>query len=141
MADGAIRQSQTVVSGGVELVEPAKVIQMGLSFTHAIEPLPPSASGGQGAGPGMKYRPVSFTFRIKDTAALRLDTGRGFKDISFRKLGQNLLDAAVPVFTGDKKIRTLGWRRDGVDRMWRIEDDAPMPFTLLSVTSEISVNQ
>ena len=88
----------------------------------------------------MKYRPISITFRLKDSSALRLDSGRGYSDISFRKFGHGLLDRAVPVFTGDKKIRTIGWRRDGIDRLWRIEDDAPMPFTLLSVTSEISVN-
>lgn len=141
MADGAIRQSQTVSVGAVELVEPAKNVQVGLGFSHVIEPLPPSTGSGKGAAQGVKYRPVSFTFRIKDTAALRLDAGRGFTNISFRKLGQKLLDAPVPVFTGDKKIRTLGWRRNGVDRLWRIEDDAPMPFVLLSVTAEITINQ
>lgn len=140
MADGAIRENITVKGGAVALAEAARDIQIGLAFSHVIEPLPPSASGGRSAGPGMKYRPISITFRLKDSSALRLDSGRGYSDISFRKFGHGLLDRAVPVFTGDKKIRTIGWRRDGIDRLWRIEDDAPMPFTLLSVTSEISVN-
>jgi hypothetical protein len=55
-------------------------------------------------------------------------------------LGDGLLDAPVAPFTGDKSVRALGWRPAGVEPLWRIGGDAPLAFTLLSVTTELKVN-
>jgi hypothetical protein len=43
-------------------------------------------------------------------------------------------------FTGDASLRGLGWRRDRLAPLWRITGDAPLPLTLLSVTTEIRMN-
>jgi hypothetical protein len=43
-------------------------------------------------------------------------------------------------FTGDTKLRGLGWRRDSMAPLWRITGNAPLPLTLLSVTTEIRMN-
>ncbi|HBC08191.1 MAG TPA: hypothetical protein DC046_11515 [Rhodospirillaceae bacterium] len=83
---------------------------------------------------------VAATYRLKDTSALRLDTGRGFVDVPFREFGNDLLDAPPVAFSGDRTVRAFGWRRDGTQSLWRIEQDTPLPFTLLSVTEEVNVN-
>jgi len=144
IADGAQR-ADTVVSGGtVTLDEPASEVRIGLPYTHAIEPLPPAiqtAEGGsQGGTLGGKVRPVAITLRLQDTAVLRLDTGRGFVDAPFKGFGDDLLDRPPQPFTGDKRVRALGWRKDGTEPLWRIEQSIPLPFTLLSVTTEITIN-
>jgi len=72
---------------------------------------------------------------------LRLDVGRGLHDIALRQLGEDpILDSAPPSVSGDIRVRALGWQPDGTRALWRIEQDVPLAFTLLSVTTEIKVN-
>lgn len=137
VADGAVRPEAAIAGGGITLEEPATRVQVGLGYRHVIEPLPVNTTAG---GPGGKVRPISVTFRLHQTAALRLVTSRGPMLVPFRRFGQTVLDEPLPVFSGDKTVRTLGWMNDGIKPLWRIEDDAPLAFTLLSVATEISVN-
>jgi hypothetical protein len=95
---------------------------------------------GRAGSLGGRLRPVAITLRLQGTAVLRLDTGRGFTDVPFKSFGDGILDAPPQPFTGDKTVRALGWRRDGTEPLWRIEQSTPLPFTLLSVTTEVSVN-
>lgn len=135
VADGAPRGAFTVQSGGVTLDEPAGAVQIGLGFSHVIEPLPPQllSAGGSRSGP---LRLVAASFRVLETAALSVDLGRGAQPVPFRRLDTALLDAAPPRFTGDVTLRAFGWRRDTMRPLWRIEGDMPLPLTLLSVTIE-----
>ncbi len=138
LADGAIMADQEVQSGSVTLSEPASAVQIGLPYTHIIEPLPPNEAGQVGAG--RKIRLIEGIFRVQDTAAMRLDVGRGLRDVSLSRFDDGLLDVPNPQISGDIRIRALGWQKSGVAPLWRIEQNAPLPFTLLCVTSEIKVN-
>ncbi|MCK6417829.1 MAG: hypothetical protein L6Q57_02680 [Alphaproteobacteria bacterium] len=138
IADGVPVGNKTVTSGEVVLDDPALSVQIGLPFTHRIEPLPPSDIGN--AGSGRRVRLVQGIFRVQDTAALRLDVGRGLKDVPLRQFGAPILDAPPPLTSGDIRVRALGWQNDTTKALWRIEQDAPLPFTLLSVSTELKVN-
>lgn len=135
VADGAPRGLADVAAGAVTIDPPASSVQVGLGYSHLIEPLPPLLlwPGGARAAP---VRLVAATFRLLHTAALSVDLGRGARPVPFRRLDTALLDAAPPVFTGDVTLRGLGWRRDTLLPLWRIEGDTPLPLTLLSVTTE-----
>ncbi|HWT07934.1 MAG TPA: hypothetical protein VN329_02145 [Roseomonas sp.] len=136
LADGAPRAPAIVGGGAVMLDQPARAAQIGLAFRHEIEPLPPDLIGAGSAATG-PLRLVAATFRLLETAALSVDLGRGAEPVPFRRLDAALLDAAPARFTGDVTLRGLGWRRDRLRPVWRIEGDAPLPMTLLSVTTEI----
>lgn len=136
LADGAPVADKVVSGGSVTLEQDASAVEIGLAFTHVIEPLPPSV-GVKGGGP---VRPIAITFRLKDTAALRLDSGRGYQDIPFKRFGAAALDQPPETFSGDKTVRALGWRRDGTTTLWRIEQEIPLDFQLLSVATELSAN-
>ncbi|MDJ0386731.1 hypothetical protein QMO56_01280 [Roseomonas sp. E05] len=135
VADGAPRGSAVVTSGGVSIDPGAFSVQVGLGYSHVIEPLPPQmmSAGGSRSGP---IRLLSIGFRILETAALTVDLGRGLQTVPFRRMDTPLLDAAPPRFTGDVTLRAFGWRRDTMLPLWRIEGDTPLPLTLLSVTTE-----
>jgi len=139
LADGQVQASKTVTSGQITLDEAALEVQVGLPFTHIVKPLPPSAVSG--AGGARRVRLVEASFRLQNTAALRLDIGRGLNDVALRQLGEDdILDAAPPAVSGDIAVRSLGWATDATKPLWRIEQDVPLPFTLLSVTTELKVN-
>ncbi|MBL6945708.1 MAG: hypothetical protein ISR47_03625 [Rhodospirillales bacterium] len=140
LADGAVRGDAVVSSGQVVLDPPAAEIQMGLGFSHVVEPLPPASPELGGASQGGKVRLIEATFRLHETSALRLDTGHGFTEIPFKRFGGSALDSAPPVFTGDKTVRAYGWKHRGTDPLWRIEHDAPLPFTLLAIACNVSAN-
>lgn len=139
LADGAPRVDATVTDGGITLEYEASSIEAGLGFEHLIEPMPPVLSNVN-SGMGTKVRPLSVTFRLLDTSALRLDVGRGYADVPFQSLGPALLDQPPPAFTGDKTVRALGWRTVGPEALWSIRQDTPLPFTLLSVATKIAAN-
>ncbi len=140
LADGADRGEKTVSGGAVSFDETASAVEIGLPFSHKIEPLPPAIQTGQGGNQGGRLRPVAITFRFQNTAALHLDSGRGPVEVPFRVFGGTALDAPPAAFTGDKTVRALGWRRDATRSLWRIDQVTPLPFTLLSVVTEVSVN-
>lgn len=137
LADGGTIADLPVAGGGIVLAEPASTIQAGLPYTHEIEPLPPTVPGGAGIGPGMTVRLVKGCFRVLDTQALHIDTGRGLTPIPFRRFGKDCFDAAPPSFSGDVQIRAIGWKRDAMQPLWRISQDVPLPCTVLSVSTEM----
>lgn len=138
VADGAPREGATVLGGTVTIDPPALGVQIGLPFRHLIEPLPPDLATPVGVR-AAPLRLVSVTFRLLETATFAVDLGRGSKPVPFRRLGTALLDAAPPRFTGDVRLRSIGWQRDAARPLWRIEDDTPLPMTLLSVTTDMRI--
>lgn len=136
LADGAPRETETVVGGAVTLDPPARTAQIGLRFGHQVEPLPPELLSAIGAR-SAPLRLVSVSFRLLETQALEVDLGRGRVPVPFRRFDTPALDAPPPRFTGDVRIAALGWRRDALRPLWRIEGEVPLPFTLLSVTTEM----
>lgn len=139
IADGVVLPDQTVTGGAVTLSEAASEVEIGLPYTHIVEPLPPSALAD--AGIGRKVRMVEGIYRVQNTSALRLDVGRGLHDITLNQIGEDpILDSPPPQVSGDIKVRALGWQVDGTKPLWKIEQSAPLPFTLLSVTMELKIN-
>ena len=138
LADGEVQSDKTVASGAITIDEAASNVQIGLSYTHKIEPLPPSETGA--AGGARKARLIEAVFRLQDTAALRLDIGRGLNDVSLRQIGEPILDTPPTPVSEDITVRALGWQADRQKPLWTIEQSVPLPFALLSVTQEIKVN-
>lgn len=139
VADGVVLDHQTVTAGQITLTSPATNVQIGLSYTHIVEPLPPATVGdGQMI---RKVRMVEAVFRLLNTSALCLDVDRGLKNISLRQIGEeDILDAPPPLVSGDIHVRALGWRHELSKPLWKIEQSTPLPFTLLSVMTELKIN-
>lgn len=139
-ADGAAVGLAQVADGSVLLDTPARKVEIGLPFTHEIEPLPPVLGGT--SGQGVLARLIRATFRLLGTACLRVDTGRGFVPAPFRNISaDSLLDSGPARFSGDIALRALGWRRDATQPLWRIAQDDPLPCTVLSVTTEMKASE
>jgi hypothetical protein len=139
VADGRVQSVKTVSAGEVTIDDAALKIEIGLNYTHVIEPLPTGIVSE--AGSSRAVRLIEAVFRVRDTSALRLDTGRGLRDIPLRGFAdEELLDAPMPMVSADIKVRAFGWIRDMTKPLWRIEQDLPLPFTLLAVNMEVNAN-
>lgn len=139
LADGVERGTATVQAGVVNLPAPATRLVAGLPFAHVVEPLPPNLLNL--GGEGRAVRLAEAVFRLEETQALRVDVGGGLYDPPLHAFGPQPAEGEPPApVTGDVKVRALGWSRN-VDRpLWRIEQDAPASFTLLSVIMDLKVN-
>jgi hypothetical protein len=140
VADGIVRDQATVIDGAITLAQPARTVQIGLPYTHIIEPLPAYQPSGTGVTQGSATRLVRATFRLLETAALTVDTGQGLRPLPFKTFGPGALDSPITPLTGDKTVRALGWTRGEPVPLWRIEQSDPLPCTVLSVLNKISSN-
>lgn len=130
--EGAVTRV-TVASGAVILPEATRRVTIGTAFAHEVEPMPVAVQSGRGVSFDHAYRPVRVSFRVIDTGALRADVGHGPRPVIA------LAPGAVPV-TGDYALRAMGWRRGLGQPPWRVIQDDPVPSTILSVSTEIKVN-
>lgn len=141
-ADGAVLPSLPVRQGGVVLENPAAALEAGLPFTHIVEPLPPGLLADSLPAQSGLLRLVELVLRLAGTADLACDTGAGLVGVPLgaRRLAADArLDESPPLFSGDVRLSALGWARDPMVPLWRIEGSAPLPFCLLSVTSKLKV--
>ncbi len=141
VADGIVRADAVVNAGAIHLDPPARTVSAGLPYSHVVEPLPPNLLG-LGLVVGSPVRLVEASFRLKDTAAVRVDLGRGPFDLPMHRFGPAPLpDTPPPLVSGDRSLKALGWLRDLTHPLWRIEQSVPLPFTLLSVATELKVSE
>lgn len=139
VGDGRVQTDKTVSGGEVTLDTAATKVQIGLAYTHIIEPLPVGII--LEAGQSRAVRLIEAVFRLKDSCALKLDVGRGLKDIPLRQFDEDeILDAPMPSVSGDIRVRAFGWQKDASQPLWRIEQDLPLPFSLLAVNMEVIAN-
>ena len=60
--------------------------------------------------------------------------------MSFQKFGQGILNKPISLFSGDKSISILGWKNYSSDSLWNISGDSPLPITILSIKTDVSIN-
>lgn len=139
LADGVPMPQQVVVGGSITLPRSAKSLQAGLHYTTRIKTLTPEVQGPGGSAQGNSMRVSEITLRFLETAGCRVRGPKGLdQTIAFRNLGANVLDKAVPLFSGDKRIESLGWERG--EASIEITQDLPLPFHLLCVIQKITIN-
>ena len=140
LADGRVKPPVTIVDGGFELDAPAAEVVAGLGYTHEVAPLPALANNALGLSYSTKIRLIAATYRVDETRDLRVDLGGGPEPVLLPDYGDAVLDSPPPKVSGDRTVRALGWQSAGTTPLWRIVGERPLPFTLLSATTEIKVN-
>lgn len=134
LADGRALRPRRVDAGRLRLPRPAATLAAGIPFEHQVEPLPPNRLAAEGQG--RRGRLLSVTFRTLDTPELAADLGRGPLSVPHRRATV----ADDPPGAADRTLATVGWPADPTRPLWSIRDDRPLPFTLLSATLSMKVN-
>lgn len=137
VTDGVVHPSRVVVAGSITLEAPAEIIMIGLPFTTTIELLNPEFGDASSSSQGRTVSITDVTLKFQDTVNCKLNG----VDIPFRT---NLigLDTAIAPFTGDKHVKSLGWRSPKTNNPQNnvVESDTPTPFTLLGVFVDAQIN-
>lgn len=122
-------------AGSITLPRTANDVEIGLDYVTEILTLTPEFMGPIGSAQGHQLSNCEIKVRLLDTigCAINLQT------VSFRQLGNGILDQAPEPFTGDKKAGNLGWG-DGVAQTL-IQQTLPYPLHLLSVIAKITANE
>ncbi|EKT4541542.1 hypothetical protein QEM15_003751 [Pseudomonas putida] len=138
VADGVVMQQQVVAGGQVNIPRNAFNVQIGLHYTTTIETLTPEVQGGTGSAQGNSMRIGEITLRFLNTTGCKVK-GQGLQQtISFRNLGEDVLDQPPPNFSGVRRLENLGWERG--EASLQIIQDQPLPFHLLSVIKKLTIN-
>lgn len=141
LADGRVQENQTISNGSVDLNISANELQAGLSFTHKVAPLPPAGGANNGPAPVSSCRFVRGIFRLINTKSFQIDTGTGLHQEMVENMSEYTLDAPPKNKTKDIIVRGLGWKRNPTIPLWMIQGDQPLPFQLVSVTSDIKIGE
>ena len=141
ITDDTIQQDQKI-SGNTLTVPACKHIEVGLSFTHVIVPLPPVAVSSVGALPLSAVRLIKVSFRVVDTYALEADVGNGLFEYIVPDISNKFVfDAPPEAQTRDICIRALGWCRNGMTPLWQVRSDVPRPCKIVSISCEMKVSE
>jgi len=130
LANGSSHPTATVSNGGVTLNSAATTAAVGFSFTSSMQTLRIEAGSVDGTSQGKPKRIHGITLRLFETVGLEVGNNATDVDrIPFRDSSM-AMDAAVPLFTGDKDIEFRGGF-DEDDRIY-IQQSQALPMTILA---------
>jgi len=132
VADGVVVPQQTVTGGEITIPLSALSVEIGLHYTSTIIDLPPEIPTNLGTAQGQKISVNRCVVRLYETIGLKVNG----QIIPFRSFGQNNFDEDIDPFTGDKEITLLG----GNGGVVTITQEQPLPFTVLGIIKEVTVN-
>lgn len=148
LADGAVQSNVTVTNGRVTLTRAASTIHVGLPYTSKLLSLD-LEGGAQGGASQTKARRISeVTMRLHKSLGGRVginvadEDGNQFRETRtqtiYYRTSADPMGSSPPLYTGDKAIDMPGgWEREA---RFYIEHDEPLPFHVLGLACEITVN-
>lgn len=133
-ADGAVQPSKVVSGGGtITFSTPASKAQVGLGGSAVMQPMPIDAGAEDGGtAQGKTMRAHKVTIRFNETIGVKFGTDEDKKldEITYRK-PTDLMDIAVPLFTGDKLV---SWPEGYEGQLLiTIVQDQPAPCTVVAI--------
>jgi hypothetical protein len=138
IANGATHPDKTVSSGSITLDRTTTAAKVGLAYTSTLQTMRLDVGSQDGTSQGKTKRIFDVTLRFYETVGAKVGPDlNNLEEIPFRSSAASM-DAAVPLFTGDKKIEFRGnFETDGY--LFVVQDQA-LPMTLLSLYPRLITN-
>lgn len=137
--DGAIHGAVTVSGGSVTLDDYYNTVHVGLAFTSTLRPMQLVWSNDFGSNAADIKRIVSVLCKFYRTGGAKLGPSTTVYDTLPWRRTSDPLDAATPLFTGDKLVRFAGGYSLSADIV--IQQDQPLPMTVLSLSPQVEVSR
>ncbi len=137
LADGSVQPQQVVTGGSITLEYAASLVTVGLPYTAQMRTLCMEPEGMVMAVQDYRKKISAVAVRVADTRGLKV--GPNFNDLTEIKERSPLVSmgAAIPLFTGDERVV--------IDNQYLVDDDVcieqdnPLPCTVLGVIPEVSI--
>ena len=139
LADGAVHPDRTPSGGSITLEGSYSGGQVGLGYRHRIETLKIEGGTSLGTAVGKPKVIAGITFVLLNSHTMSFGRdASNLQTVDFRTVADPV-DARVPVFTGERFYEwDDGWR---ADPRILIQSDDPLPFTLLALAPELTVQE
>ena len=138
LADGSVRARQIVSAGTVVLEQAASLVHVGLPYRSALETMQIEAGSPLGTAQGKDKRITSVTVRLYRTLGCLIGAPGETDRLPFRT-ASDPMGRPPALFTGDRDVLfPAGW--SGEARV-AVEQDQPLPLTVLAIISDIRVNE
>lgn len=137
LADGSVMPQATVVSGQIYLQAPATRVTVGLPFVSQLQTLQLTPEGAATQALPYRKKISAVTLRLVDTRGLKV--GPSFNDLEeMKERSANVnMGVAIPLIEGDERIMIDN--RYQVDNCVCIQQDQPLPCTILGVIPEMTI--
>jgi len=137
LADGNVQPPQLVVGGTITLQQAASTVTVGLPYVSQLQTLCMEPEGMAMQVQDYRKKISAVAVRVADTRGLKV--GPSFNDLTEIKERSSLdyMGTAIPLFTGDERVV--------IDNKYLVEDDVcieqdnPLPCTILGVIPEVSI--
>lgn len=140
VVDGAVCTPRTVgLDGTLALDRPAFSVHAGLGYSSVLEPMPLEGGSQRGVSQTKKKRITHVGVRFRNTLGGRVGTSeQNAETVSFRTTSSGM-DAPPRLWSGDRVVRLPGgWEQGGA---LRIEQDQPLPMTVLLLVPSMVINE
>lgn len=138
LADGAVQPERSVHNGSITLDTPASVVHVGLPYVSILQPMPVVGLAQDGVSETAKKRISGMLVRVFKTLGFKIGREGHVERQSFRRTNDRM-DASPALFSGDRKITFSGDWNDFSSI--RIEQDQPLPLTVLGIFPIVNVNK
>ncbi len=137
LADGNVQPQQTVVSGQIVLQYAAQTVTVGLKYVAQLQTLCMEPEGMTTQVQDYRKKISAVAVRVTDTRGLKV--GPNFNDLTEIKERSSVVSmgTAIPLFTGDERVV--------IDNQYLVDDDVcieqdnPLPCTILGVIPEVTI--
>jgi hypothetical protein len=133
-ADGAVHANKTVSSGSITLDRSAYNVVVGLPYTTTISTLNTQWNTNEGIMQGQLQRKVRVYARVYASTIPLLNSTNFIPS----RNGDDLMDTAVPLFTGDLEYGSTNWNTTG-SVSFTVSDPLPFQLQALFIVTEGNV--
>ena len=131
LANGASHADKTVSSASITLDFSATSAAIGYGYTSNMQTLRIESGSSDGTSQGKPKRIHGITVRLFETVGVEVGNDSSEMDRIFFRDSSMDMDAAVPLFSGDKDVEFPGGFDDD-DRIY-LQQTQPLPLTVLAL--------
>ena len=138
LANGSTHSDRTVTNGSITLSRLSTKVKVGLHYSSILQTMRIDAGAQNGTSQGKTKRIYNITIRLYESIGVEVGPNlSNMESIPFRSSAQ-LMDTAIPVYTGDKEVEFRGnYETDG---HIFVRQTQPLPLTVLSLYPELITN-
>ena len=138
LANGSTHPDRTVTNGSITLARSSTKVKVGLPYTSILQTMRIDAGSQNGTSQAKTKRIYNITVRLYESIGVEVGPNlSNMETIPFRSSAQ-LMDTAIPVYTGDKEVEFRGnYETDGYIY---VRQTQPLPLTVLSLYPELVTN-